>query len=56
MRIFGTIFDVISLPVAVAKDILTMGNIGDTPYTIQEIRRIRHEEELREILKEINKK
>jgi len=49
MSLFGaivkTVVNVVTLPVAVVKDVVTLGNIasGDEPYTIQKIEQIKKE-------------
>ena len=49
MNLFGaivkTVVNVATLPVAVVKDIVTLGNIasGDEPYTVQKIEQIKKE-------------
>lgn len=49
MSLFGaivkTVVNVVTLPVAVVKDVVTLGNIasGDEPYTIQKIQQIKEE-------------
>ena len=51
MSLFGklvrTAVNVIALPVAVAKDVVTLGNIasGDAPYTVQQIEKLKDEAE-----------
>jgi hypothetical protein len=43
--IVKTVVNVVTLPVAVVKDVVTLGNIasGDEPYTIQKIQQIKEE-------------
>jgi hypothetical protein len=43
--IVKTVVNVVTLPVAVVKDVVTLGNIasGDEPYTIQKIEQIKKE-------------
>lgn len=49
MSLFGaivkTVVNVATLPVAVVKDVVTLGNIasGDEPYTVQKIEQIKKE-------------
>lgn len=49
MSLFGaivkTVVNIVTLPVAVVKDVVTLGNIasGDEPYTIQKIEQIKKE-------------
>jgi hypothetical protein len=51
MSLFGklvrTAVNVVALPIEVAKDVVTLGNIasGDRPYTLQRIEQLKREAE-----------
>ena len=51
MKLFGqivrTIVNVATLPIAVVKDVVTMGNCAssDEPYTVQKLKQIKDEAE-----------
>jgi len=39
-KLIRSTIDIVSLPVEIVKDVVTLGNVGDTPYTVQRAKKL----------------